>query len=340
MSDQKKILIAPLDWGIGHAARCIPIIKNKLSEGHEVILASNGRSTALLQSHFPQLKFIEGLPDYAITYSGSTSFMAHLIKQIPHILRTIKREHVWLQSAITKYHIDEVISDNRYGLYNSSIPSSIITHQLFPVGPALFTPVAHRIIKKYLSHFDECLIPDYENESISLSGKLSHGNIPPNVRYIGPLSRFDNPSDSLVLTDNFPHFEFLIILSGPEPQRSIFESLMIRTFEGKNETVCIIGGRPDQEQIIEKNNIRIYPHLRDDLLAKAITQSKNIISRSGYSTLMDLRILNRSALLIPTPGQTEQEYLARRFSNNFGFFAMNQDEVSYSNIISTLSNQH
>lgn len=331
MSDQKKILIAPLDWGIGHAARCIPIIKNKLRDGHEVFLASNGRSEAFLQSHFPELPFIDDIPDYAITYSRSGMFMAHLAKQIPHILRTIKNEHKWLEAVISKHKIDEVISDNRYGLYSSNIPSSIITHQLFPIGPALLSSFAHREIKKYISNFDKCLIPDFEHEEISLSGKLSHGNIPGNAHYIGTLSRFDALVNEHI-DDQMMSCDYLIILSGPEPQRTKFEDLMTHIFSGKTDQVCIVGGKPEQHQIIQKNNIRIFPNLSDSLMKSAIQQSKNIITRSGYSTLMDLHALGRQALLIPTPGQTEQEYLAERHSAKFGFLFLNQKEITYSKI--------
>jgi len=331
MMERKKILIAPLDWGIGHATRCIPVIKKKLNEGHDIVLASNGRSKALLQSHFPELQFIDGIPDYAITYSETRFFMGHLMKQIPHILRAIKNENSWLKNAISKHRIDEVISDNRYGLYNTNIQTSIITHQILPIGPALLAPITHRIIKKYISHFDTCLIPDFEEESISLSGKLSHGNIPGNSNYIGPLSRFqnmasvENKSETII-------FDYLIILSGPEPQRSKFEELMIRIFDGQNANVCLIGGKPEQNQSRQKNNIKIIPHLLDTWMKTTIDQSKNIITRSGYSTLMDLHALGRIALLIPTPGQTEQAYLAERHSNKFGFTSMSQDEISFSNI--------
>lgn len=312
-----KTLVAPLNWGLGHATRCIPLIQKLLSEGHEIIIATDGHPMELLKAAFPDLTYIE-LPSYPIRYNKGKSQLTAMLRSIPVILWGIIREHHQLKKIIREHQIERVISDNRFGLWNKHLHSTYITHQLMikmPKGLGFMTPVIWLGHRFFINRFDVCLIPDFEGED-NLSGDLSHKYpLPRHARFIGPLSRFAELSSK---TKNTPDstYDVVVLVSGPEPQRTIFEQQLIKRFKNTTERVLIIQGLPANKtsgQIEETHeNMTILPHLDTSNLAGILLQAKKIICRSGYSTIMDLHALNclDKAELIPTPGQTEQEYLA------------------------------
>ena len=301
-----RILVAPLDWGLGHATRCIPIIKELLRQECVVWLACDGSQQNLLQQEFPDVPFL-ALDGYKIKYSRASFAMTlKILLQLNNILRAIKKENAWLKNQITKYEFDAVISDNRYGLYHSSVPSVFITHQLNIKSP--FGKWTEKILQKwnyrFINRFAECWVPDLaEEKENDLAGELSHPEKKPAVpvKYIGILSRF-NP---LKRTEKKDHL--LIILSGPEPQRSILENKIIDEISQYNGTATIVRGLPDSSLFIPSTNmIRFYNHLSTEDMCKEMGQAEYVISRCGYSTVMDLVQLQKKSILIPTPGQTEQ----------------------------------
>jgi uncharacterized protein (TIGR00661 family) len=303
-----KILVAPLDWGLGHATRCIPIIKELINRGHEVVLATSGKQKILLQEEFPTLQFID-LRGYMVRYGSQKRLsLLKILIQIPKILIQIKREKRWLTNYLRSNKLDLLISDNRFGLSAPGLCSVFITHQLHIRSP--FGKISSRVLTavnyKFINHFSICWVPDFNN-AYSLSGKLSHPEILPviPIRYIGPLTRFATSGISID-TDLL-----MIIISGPEPQRSLFEKKLfaqLKNYEGK---AIVVRGLPGIYEIPEiPSNIVVYNHLPAISLNKLINESEFVISRSGYSTIMDLLTLGKKGILIPTPGQPEQEYLA------------------------------
>lgn len=317
-----------MDWGIGHAARCVPIIKEQLALGHEVILASNGRSASFLKHYFPALTLRTDIPDYKITYPSSGNMVWHFAKDARRILSVIKAEGKWLDKFIDEEMITHVISDNRYGLSSKRIQSTFITHQLNIHVARITQPLLRFWLKKYISCFDECLVPDYEGEE-NLSGNLSHGySYLKNVRFIGPQSRF-----SIAPSRNSFQFDYLAIISGPEPQRSLLQLRLLQTLKELKKPAVMLCGLPEGMNEKQDENVLLISHADDERFVKLVNASKHIICRSGYSTLMDLHVLNLKALLIPTPGQTEQEYLAQRFKERFGFGVLKQKDVNSQNIL-------
>ena len=303
------ILIAPLDWGLGHATRCIPIITHFLAIGCEVIVASNGYQQALLQHEFGNVRFVN-LPGYRLTYAKNKfSTIAKILCQIPKMIRAIRYENKWLAAFLSKNQVDAVISDNRYGMYNHRVPSVFITHQLTVKTP-FGRPGNHLLrsmLYRYINKFNECWVPDYSNNE-NFAGELSH---PPSfpaipVKYIGKLSRL-SPLRGASMPD-----ELMIILSGPEPQRSIFEALLLPQLAAYRKPVTLVRGLPEEDTLPYGNkNLVIYNHLPANRLNSIISRSDTIISRSGYSTVMDLTGFGKKCIFVPTPGQSEQEYLAR-----------------------------
>ncbi|MFA6540940.1 MAG: glycosyltransferase [Bacteroidota bacterium] len=312
MTERKRILVAPLDWGLGHAARCIPVIYELLRQDSEVILAADGRPHDLLRKEFPGLQIIR-FPGVSIRYSERSNAAMATVKQLPSFLRGIMQEHAMLEKIIHELNIFAVISDSRYGAYHRSVHSVFIIHQLRILLPSPFAwleNIAALLNKFQIRNFDECWIPDTGSDG-SLSGKLSHGiSLPRQSFYLGPLSRI-RP-----LSVPQKDFDILVILSGPEPQRTIFEDLVVAQLKKSRYRAFIVRGMPERSVRIKlTDTITAVSSLPSDELSKAIASSHLILARSGYSTIMDLSFAGAKAIFVPTPGQTEQEYLAQHLKN-------------------------
>ena len=300
---KKRILVAPLDWGIGHATRCIPIINALISHEYEVVIAAEGRPLYLLSTEFPQIEIIR-FEGYNIKYPRYLNMSISMLLQTPKILWRIKKENRILNSIITDYKIDAVISDNRFGLYSNRVPCVFITHQL-EIKSAYYTKNIRNLNYKYINKFDECWVTDSKENN--LAGNLSRPNVlPKNTKYIGIQSRFK-------YQESKRKYDFLAIVSGPEPQRTILEKGLIKALKERTEKSLIVLGKPEIDNKEKIGNLTIISHLKASALNKIILQSDLVICRPGYSTIMDLSKLEKKAFFIPTPGQTEQQYLAEIF---------------------------
>ncbi len=306
--NKKRVLVAPLNWGLGHATRSIPIIKALISADFEPIIASDGAALMLLQKEFPELKCLE-LRTYNVTYSKEGKhFKLKLLKGSPKLLKAIKKENKFTQEIIERYKISAVISDNRLGVRSKKVPSVIVTHQL-NVLSGNTTWLSTMMHEQFIRKFDVCWVPDYKEEN-NLSGKLGHPkSFVIDTKYIGALSRFEK--QKLPIKN-----DLLVLLSGPEPQRTLLEEKLLRELQNFTGKVCFVKGKMEKKQIIEDlGNLRIYNFMTSKDLEKTINESALVISRSGYTTVMDLAQLGKKAFFIPTPGQFEQEYLAKRLTH-------------------------
>lgn len=325
MSTSKNILVAPLNWGIGHACRCVPII-NQLSElGHKVILASDGESLIYLKKEFPLLQYIE-LPSYSIKYPvEGRYFKLKLLKDSPKIWSALRKEHHILKVILKKHEIDLVISDNRLGLFSNEVKTVFITHQL-NVLSGNTTWLSTNLHQHFIKKFDQCWVPDF-NGSL-LTGRLSSMKDPTiNHKFIGPLSRFEKTPYSI------KKYDLLILLSGPEPQRSILEKKLLLDLKNYKNKVLFVAGKMAETQVVKKNGeLTYYNFLTQSGLQKAFDRSDVVLCRSGYSTIMDLNKLEKKAFFIPTPGQFEQEYLASYFHELGIAPFIEQDEFKLSHL--------
>lgn len=314
----KRILIAPLDWGLGHATRCIPIIRHLLDVGQQPIIAASGRPLSLLKAEFPEVETVD-FEGYNISYPQGAGMAWKMFKSTPKILNRIKEEEQELDGLIDRLKLDAVISDNRFGLHTNKIPCVYMTHQVMIKAP-FFETTLYRMHMKYMRKFSEVWIPDFEEDG--LSGDLSHRFPKPfNGKYIGPLSRFEATESEL-------ETGVLVLISGPEPQRTRFEELVLeqaREFDGK---VTAVVGTPDADFDRVEGNLRVVSHLNAEQLQQEVAEAKLIISRSGYSTIMDLAAMGKKAVFIPTPGQTEQEYLAQLLADRKMHLAVKQRDLN------------
>jgi UDP-N-acetylglucosamine transferase subunit ALG13 len=308
---RKKVLVAPLDWGLGHTTRCIPIIRALIAADCQVFLAGNETQAAILVSEFSDTRFLP-LDGYKIKYTRSAfGLQAAMIRQIPKLLRAIRSENAWLQQKIREHQLEAIISDNRYGLHHPEIPSYFITHQLnIKTGWGKWSEKKLRDWNyRFINRFKECWVPDTKGND-NLAGELSHPDKFPTIptRYIGPLSRFSLPRSRSVSRSE----SILILLSGPEPQRSMLERKIINDLVNYDGEATVVRGLPTGTSFIPSSDrLRFYNHLPTAELQKEIENASLVIARSGYSTIMDLATLGKKSILIPTPGQTEQEYLAK-----------------------------
>jgi uncharacterized protein (TIGR00661 family) len=321
-----RVLVAPLDWGLGHATRCIPVIYELLKHKCDVWIASEGSQEALLREEFPGLPFLQ-LAGYRVKYGRSAAGMLwSLVWQTTKILRAIREENAWLKRMVKEHSFDIVISDNRYGLYHTVIPSVFITHQLTIKSP--WGKWSERLLQKknykYINRFTVCWIPDEEGLT-NLAGDLSHPEHKPDIPifYTGALSRFKKTG----IAEKTDHLLFL--LSGPEPQRTILENIIIRDIAHYPGSATIVRGLPAAANIIPSTNtIKLYNHLSAGALNEEMSKAEYIISRSGYSTIMDISGWAKKSILIPTPGQTEQEYLARYLLQKQSALCIPQNEFT------------
>ncbi|MGQ1890409.1 glycosyltransferase [Thermophagus sp. OGC60D27] len=311
----KTILICPLDWGLGHMSRDLPLIKEFRKHGHRVIVAASSRLIEWLKTEYSDTETVF-FPGPEIRYGQKGTLILKLLFQLPLLIWWYFREKRYTANLISRYHPDLIISDNRYGVRHRSTFSVIVTHQLMlklPLYIKWFEYPLHLLIKKLIQFFDECWVPDFKKE-FSLAGDLVHKyRYPKNIKLIGPLSRFDDSKNQLKYNLGLKPGTLLAIISGPEPHRTLLEKELIKLFDHYRGKVCLIRGKGFNRRFLKAQTAtrEIYNHLPTPELHEKAATSEIIITRSGYSTIMDMYILKQSMFMIPTPGQTEQEYLAK-----------------------------
>lgn len=321
------VLVCPLDWGTGHATRCVPVIRKFIENGFRVIIAADGKSHDFLKNEFPELKMIR-FSGIRIRYSAGKNLVLKIALQTPLFLYGIFREHHILSKMIRKERPTVVFSDNRYGLWSRKAKCIFMTHQVRVILPGfwkLFSGCVNWILGWFVKKFDECWVPD-EPHGNGLAGMLSHPRktgFP--VHYVGILSRFIS-HDGILTPRPEPENDFLVIISGPEPQRTVLEEIILKKFLNSKLKGNIITGRIGEHGKSKLNeNISVFKHINTHEMFSMIMDSAVVICRPGYSSLMDLATLGKNAILIPTPGQTEQEYLAEYLMDKGCFFSAGQE---------------
>lgn len=329
MNKNNNILICPLEWGLGHASRIIPLAKKLRESDNNVFIASGDDHLAFLHAELPEI-FLISFPGFKTNYSRSIPQYLHLLFRIPSLLYHIFREHHRIKKIIAEFDIDILISDNRFGLWNNKITTVYITHMPlipFPKSLKFLEPVGKLLHRFIIRKYTFCFIPDLPGD-LNVSGRLSHGIYPsPGVRYVGILSRFTDYMHSNETVIQKPHIT--VLLSGPEPQREMLKQKLTGILKNKDLPTYMFEGKPrNSTNEPGIGNITFYNHLDTSQLKEIIVTSEWIITRSGYSTIMDLLALGKTATLIPTPGQTEQEYLAEYLTGKGWFSTVSQDKLN------------
>ncbi len=328
MSGKKRILVCPMDWGLGHATRIVPIIELLQKMGAEPVLGADNKPLAFLRQRFPDLDWIR-IPGFEPEYQKKGSLSVKMAASIPKMMKEAARAHELLEKLIANRHIDAVISDNRYELWSERVPTVFMTHQLNILLTGIFSsgrPVVRKMINNFIIKHDELWIPDFKGEP-NLSGKLSHVLKMPleDNFFIGPLSRFEGKISKETTKKDI---DVLCLLSGPEPQRTIFENILIKQLMYSGLKTIILSGKPDAAEKKAQHLVEVRSHAEDKEMLSLLQSAKTVICRSGYSSIMDLVTLGKKAIFVPTPGQPEQEYLAKKFKSEGIYYSCNQKEFS------------
>ena len=330
MAVKEKVLICPLDWGIGHATRCVPVISKLVELGFEVVVAASGRPLEFIRKEYPGVSVID-FPGITINYPENDRIALRMFKLLPRLIYGIWDEHRTLKKIAVQSEATLIISDNRFGCWHASIPSVFITHQLniqVPGKLKFLRGFINAINYWFINKYDACWIPDFEPHR-GLAGSLSHPvRLPSNARYIGILSRFSKPVNPFPDWIQ-PDFDLLVMLSGPEPQRTILEEKILLQLVSINMQVALVRGMPESDEVyLLDNRIHVFAHLDSMRLHEMIKKSALVICRSGYSSIMDMVTLGKRAIFIPTPGQTEQEYLSRYLMDKKIYFSTGQNDFN------------
>lgn len=317
---KKRIFVAVLNWGLGHATRSVPLIKELQLQGAEPIIGSDGEAAEFLKGIFPELQHVE-MPSYKVRYESSNMYL-NMAKQLPSLLITLKKERSFTRQIIDKYKIQGIISDNRYAVHNNSIPTVFLGHQLnIKITNFFVSKLINNFNRQFLSKFDKIWVPDFEDEN-NLSAELSRGFKHKDLSFIGPLSRLN---DEVAANYNY---KIVAVLSGPEPQRTYFENSLKSQLQALEIPSLIVRGivKTGVDEKIGQFSIKNFASEAE--LASLIKGAELYIARSGYSTLMDLaKIGSEALLLVPTPGQTEQEYLADRLRKSSAALVQQQRKL-------------
>ena len=326
---QKTILYAVLNWGLGHATRSIPIIKHLLTLNYQVVIASDGDALSLLKAEFPTLIF-EEVTAYDVVYASSSSqFNVKLASQIPKFIQAIKSEHTECLALCEKHQVDAIISDNRYGFYHKNKPSAFICHQLKLLYPdsRLAEIIINKSYQTYLKHFTQLWVPDLPPPN-NISQDMSSLNWN-NVFHLGIDSRLEKSKLKI-------KYNFLAILSGPEPQRSMMEKEVVKHLRKTPGKHFVVRGTDTESNMDYPKNIAVANIVKSDVLNTLLNQAEQVICRSGYTSVLDLLKLEKQAILVPTPGQAEQEYLAKSLSKKKWFTIQQQEDL---NLLARLESQ-
>ena len=340
---QKPVVVySLLDWGLGHTTRSIPIIRHLIALNCNVLVACNSNQKLILLKEFPEINYKE-LGGYELRYATKGWLtILYIILQVPKILIKINKENRWLKGFLLENKVDFIVSDNRFGFFSSKIPSIFITHQLsIRTGLGSWADKLIRLFNyRYINHFTACWVPDYP-EKDGLAGKLSHPATFPAIpiHYLGPVSRFV-PCRPATESKQ----EILIILSGPEPQRTILEFKIlfdVHLMDKTNRRFVLVRGLPaEAKKLYTTSPIEIFNHLPTTELNRYLCTASLVVSRAGYTSIMDYMKLGVRAVLIPTPGQAEQQYLAQHLHQSGLALAIEQKKFSLQNALQQASSFH
>jgi uncharacterized protein (TIGR00661 family) len=340
MLQPSNILFAILDWGLGHATRSEPIIAFLVENGHNVYLAGSGKSAKYISTRFPSLPLLQ-MPDYRIEYAKNGNQIIKLMIQAPRLWFVVKHEHKTIEQYVKQYNIDFVFSDNRFGAYSKHCHSIYITHQLqffLRGGLKPFSKLVARVHRLFICNYSTVLVPD--NKEDSIAGDISTNMNGQNTFYIGPLSRFYNYTCQ---SSNESRKFVLFLLSGTEPQRSILEQLLIEIAPKIQHKIVLVRGVVDAPKLVQQEGVEVVEFAEKEQLFSLILNAEYIVCRSGYSTIMDLWEIKRKAILVPTPGQPEQEYLSDYLKVIYGFESVKQKHLkmyNWNNIPSLMEWEH
>ncbi|NYT02304.1 MAG: hypothetical protein GKC10_06090 [Methanosarcinales archaeon] len=334
------VLISPLNWGLGHASRDMPIIRELLSHDHQVTIASSGNALESLKREFSQCHFLV-YKDYPAPYSAGRFFLPRFSAYIPVLLQALREERRNLDLILSREHYDLIISDNRLGVYTPEVPCYFITHQLRFSTPAFIWPV--EVMTLYVNgffhkKFNGVIVPDNLPGDNAISGKLSRSSF----KVTQARTFYSGILCSTRKMEVAEDLDYLIIISGPEPQRTKLEEILLPQVQDlPGEKVVLLGspGKNFEKQLDSQTTVKSYVSTEEKV--ELMNRARFIISRSGYTTMMELAEMDKKhGLFTPTPGQTEQEYLSRFYRRQGWFLSRSQYRIDLARDVELAMDYH
>jgi uncharacterized protein (TIGR00661 family) len=321
-----KVLFGVCSWGLGHATRDLPLLRRIIKAGHNLTLVGIGRSLNLLKDELADTCGYLSIPDYSSAYSKRDFSVSKFLSYFPIYMNEVAKEHRGIKKVIKRERYERIISDSRYGVYDKEIPSYLISHQLRFIAPGrvkLFEMATEGFNYSFFkNNFSKFLVPDYKEDD--LSGDLCH-----NLKYFkGETIEYLGPLSDLKKRETAEEIDYFISLSGPEPQRTILEKKIFEQAPLLKGRVVIALGKPEDSRNETLNHLRVFGYLGRKGQEEIMNRSKLVITRPGYTTIMELSLLGKKALFIPTPGQTEQVYLAEYHKKRKNFYSVDQDRLN------------
>jgi UDP:flavonoid glycosyltransferase YjiC (YdhE family) len=321
------VLVSPLNWGLGHASRDVPVIRELLRHHHEVTIAAEGNALLLLQREFPTCKTID-LPDYPLANNTGRFFFPRFTAHVPTLVKAFSDERKNLRKILTDTRYDLIISDSRPGVYSETIPSIQITHQIHQSFPFYAWPIEciglyinGRAFRKY----GKIIIPDNPPGPLSLAGKLSR------TSFTGAANQsyYSGILASIPRVSGIKQIDYLFLISGMEPQRTALEKILLPEIGDLPGKKVVLLGKPSEDRVSDlDDDTTIYSYVSYREKVELMSAAKFIVSRSGYTTMMDLAEIDaKKGLFIPTAGQWEQEYLSAYYKRKGWFKSVSQFRV-------------
>ncbi|KAA0005321.1 MAG: glycosyltransferase [Thermoplasmata archaeon] len=322
-----KVIYAVCSWGLGHATRSLPVVRRLLSEGNDLTVISNGRSLELLKKELGEsVEAYVDIPDYPMLLSeNSRQFMAKSMVYWPMFIRRIEKGLARVTKMLRNERYDVIVSDARYDVYSKRVPSFFISHQMRIMNPLrikMFERGSELFNLFFFKRFAGVIVPDYADED-NLSGELSHNLYridESKLYYVGVLSDFKKKN---LRKD----IDCLVSITGPEPQRSLLEKKLLSQIRGLDGKIVVTLGKTEKKDVVKKGDVEVYSFMTKDEREDVLNRAKLVVSRSGYSTILDLAVIGVKALMIPTPGQIEQEYLGSYHNQRGTFYSVDQEKV-------------
>jgi Glycosyltransferase family 28 C-terminal domain len=326
---RKRVLIAPMNWGLGHASRSVPVVRELIKQGADVHLASDGVALQLLREEFPDLP-AHNLPPYEVLYPEG-NFAWHMFLQFPKLMRNYVRERKFVAKLAQELGIQGIIADHRAACRVKGLPSVIIAHQVWlaPIGPIPWLTQSYNLW--LLQQFDSLWIPD-SPQAPGLSGRFGHGpEKHKNKQYVGPLTRLKTPQPQKT------KYDLLALLSGPEPARTGWEGQIIEQMAAlpDNKFVLVRGLPGPKQSIAVTKNVTVYDFVKGEQLEQVAAESEIMLARGGYSTILDLTALRKKAYFVPTPGQLEQVMLTQGLEKSGIFGYAEQTNFKLTDVLSS-----
>ncbi|MEK6968538.1 MAG: glycosyltransferase [Nanoarchaeota archaeon] len=312
------------NYGLGHATRMLPVIMKLIEQGEKVTIVAKGNSLLMLKNELGDASNYELMQyEVPLKFSDKGFSMFETLKAGPSFISLISSQKKWLENFSAKEKIDRVIADGEIGYHLKNKKSFFVNNQLRLLPGSLLGDGTELLTDVFSKGFEKVIVPDDENGTLGglLTSKTRFYD-KKRLAYVGILS-------SIRKKNVVRNVDYFISISGPGISKEVFTRQVMEQLHLLKGKVVVALGRPDLKEIASKGNAKIYPYLNRKQQESFLNKAKLVISRSGYTTMMELAEIDKKAFFIPTLNHPEQEYLAKFQKNSGRFHYSKQDSFNF-----------